>query len=126
MTLTVLLAGGNLSSLLLLHTIFGVAPIFLAAAVPIGGLKVTVILTSSPVTGPSPPVNGNGGGPAWIPFTTEFMAVKTGFTTAGLKLRLPALLFLVAELISMSAGEFIRVRTGIVRVLVESMGENAL
>jgi type IV secretory pathway VirB2 component (pilin) len=32
MTLTVLLAGGNLSWLLLLHTIFGVAPIFLAAA----------------------------------------------------------------------------------------------
>ena len=32
MTLTVLLANGNLSWLLLLHTIFGVAPIFLAAA----------------------------------------------------------------------------------------------
>ena len=46
-----------------------------------------------------------------IPFTTEFNAVKLGFTSVAEKVRLPSALSRVAESISTSAGELVRVRT---------------
>ena len=73
------------------------------------GLKCTVINTSSPVTAPSPLVFSFGC--LLIPFTTEFDAVKLGFTIVAVTVRLPSLLSRVAESISTSAGEFVRVRT---------------
>src|SRR6266481_1010468 len=88
----------------------------------IGGLKVTVIETSSPVIGPSPPVKGKGGGLGWILSTTELLTVKEPIRVE-VKLRLPPLLSLVAESISLSAGEFTRVGTVIVRTVSESTGK---
>src|SRR6266704_974453 len=74
-----------------------------------GGLKFTVINTSSPVTAPSPLVFSLGC--LLMPFTTEFDAVKLGFTIVAEKVRLPLALSRVAESISTSAGEFVRVTT---------------
>src|SRR5439155_11457876 len=74
-----------------------------------GGLKCTVIKTSSPVTGPSPLVFSLGC--LLIPFTTEFDAVKLGFTIVAVKARLPSALSRVAESISTSAGELVRFGT---------------
>src|SRR6266545_2481900 len=88
-----------------------------------GGSKVTVMVTSVPVTGPSPPVNGFG---PLIPFTTEFWTLKTGFTTAALALRLSSRLSRVASSISTSLGEFVRVGTAGVRACVRVNGENVI
>src|SRR4029453_16973963 len=88
----------------------------------IGGLKGTGIETSSPLFMPSPPVKGGGGGLGLIPSTTELLTVKEPIRV-DVKLRLPSLLSLVAESISLSAGEFIRVGTVIVRTVLESTGK---
>jgi len=74
-----------------------------------GGLNCTVINTSSPVTAPSPLVFSLGC--LLIPFTTEFNTLKLGFTSVVEKVRLPSALSRVAESISTSPGELVRVRT---------------
>src|ERR1043166_2759920 len=74
-----------------------------------GGLNSTVIDTSSPVTAPSPLVLW--AGLLLIAFTTEFDALKLALTIVAENERLPSALSLVAESISTSAGELVRVGT---------------
>jgi hypothetical protein len=50
-----------------------------------GGLKVSMIKTSTPVTAPSPPVNWLG--LLLMPFTTVLATAKLGFKTVALELK---------------------------------------
>src|SRR5437660_10503581 len=89
-----------------------------SAGKEIPGVNVTLKRTSSPVTGPSPPVVWFGFG--WIPVSTELAAVKDGLSTVAAKLSV--WLAVSRSTNSTSDGLLTRVGTSGVRDVFESFG----
>ena len=85
-----------------------------------GLVSVTSKETSSPVTGPSPPVNWFG--ILFIPFTTELATVKLLADIVAVKMRSPSTV-LLRESKALSEGELTRVGTLPEGGLTESRGK---